>query len=68
MKPISLRYLQPFGKEASKIIAREVNGSNSSPESTEQCVFAAGCFWGVELAFQRVPGVIRTEVGYTQGK
>ena len=27
----------------------------------------AGCFWGIELAFQRVPGVIKTEVGYTQG-
>eukprot|EP00897_Mesotaenium_endlicherianum_P011029 jgi/Mesen1/9955/ME000071S09359 len=29
--------------------------------------FGAGCFWGVELAYQRVPGVIKTEVGYTQG-
>ena len=29
--------------------------------------FGAGCFWGVELAFQRVPGLTKTEVGYTQG-
>lgn len=30
--------------------------------------FAGGCFWGLELAFQRVPGVVETAVGYTQGK
>ncbi|KAJ4790593.1 Peptide methionine sulfoxide reductase [Rhynchospora pubera] len=29
--------------------------------------FGAGCFWSVELAFQRVEGVVKTEVGYTQG-
>jgi len=29
---------------------------------------ACGCFWGVELALQRTPGVVYTCVGYTQGK
>ena len=33
----------------------------------QEATFAGGCFWGVELAYQREPGVVRTEVGYAQG-
>lgn len=28
---------------------------------------AGGCFWGLELAYQRLPGVTHTSVGYTKG-
>nr|CAH66967.1 H0525D09.7 [Oryza sativa]CAH67690.1 H0510A06.15 [Oryza sativa] len=36
-------------------------------EGLELAQFAAGCFWSVELTYQRLPGVARTEVGYSQG-
>lgn len=41
--------------------------SVGAPDQFAVATVAGGCFWGLELAYQREPGVLGTAVGYTQG-
>ena len=40
----------------------------SQAQAQSSAIFAAGCFWCVEEAFEKVPGVSAVVSGYTDGK
>jgi methionine-S-sulfoxide reductase len=42
-------------------------GQSPSPATTRTAVFAGGCFWCIQPAFDKATGVIKTVVGYSGG-
>jgi peptide methionine sulfoxide reductase msrA/msrB len=51
------QYLSPFVKA----------GLTRTP-AHETAILAGGCFWGMEEILRKIPGVIKTTVGYSGGK
>jgi peptide-methionine (S)-S-oxide reductase len=42
-------------------------GQSPAPATTSTAVFAGGCFWCIQPAFDKAQGVIKTVVGYSGG-
>ena len=43
------------------------NGQESTTPQPKTAVFAGGCFWCIQPAFDKAPGVLKTVVGYCGG-
>jgi methionine-S-sulfoxide reductase len=48
-------------------ILAHAEAQDSSPATTKTAIFAGGCFWCIQPAFDKAKGVIKTVVGYCGG-
>lgn len=62
----TLSFLLSYALIAACTIANS-QGQNSSPAETRTAVFAGGCFWCIQPAFDKAKGVTKTVVGYCGG-
>src|ERR1700720_480588 len=65
MKAVSILALVCAG--AVFLIVDIARGQDSPPAAAKTAVFAGGCFWCIQPAFDKAPGVIKTMVGFCGG-
>lgn len=50
------------------LVSASVLATESTPTASATAIFAGGCFWCLEADFEKLPGVIAAESGYTASK
>lgn len=48
--------------------AKPVPGAAPPAVAVQTAIFAGGCFWCIEADFEKLPGVLKVESGYTAGR
>jgi len=64
--PSGLRYCLNSAAMTFVLKGKEVPEKRDDP-TTAKAAFAAGCFWGSQEDFEKIPGVVNTTVGYMGG-
>jgi peptide-methionine (S)-S-oxide reductase len=57
-----LRFTAAFALSASALLGAAAHAANAT------AIFAGGCFWCTEADFEKLPGVLAAESGYTAGQ
>jgi peptide methionine sulfoxide reductase msrA/msrB len=65
--PTNLRYCMNSASMTFVLKGQEVPEKRDVAAKLSKAAFAAGCFWGSQEDFEKVPGVINTTVGYMGG-
>src|SRR6266436_5754412 len=60
-------FLLALGGIAFALTITQVAAQSSSAGTTRTAIFAGGCFWCIQPAFDKAKGVIKTVVGYSGG-
>ncbi len=61
-------FILTLGCAALAITITQGAAQSSSPGTTRTAIFAGGCFWCIQPAFDKGNGVIQTVVGYSSGE
>lgn len=62
-----MKQLIALGAFSFMVIVHLASGQSPAPAQTKTAVFAGGCFWCIQPAFDKAPGVLKTVVGYCGG-